>query len=144
MADFLGQFSCLLDVGTAANAARTFNIDTALIADNPRGDPFLFSLSPDYGPARMWLRDRGSADQQLAITFVRTCVKAFGLCGRWEAQWASTDSDPVIDGFSGGITEVATREARYVICAVGCDAYRTATSHCPFTRLTPIERWNGR
>ncbi len=55
MTDFLSRFSCLLDVGTAANAARAFDIYTALIAENARDDPpaepFLLSLSPEYGPA---------------------------------------------------------------------------------------------
>ena len=74
MTDFLTRFSCLLDVGTAANATRAFDIYTSLIAENagddPPAEPFLLSLSPEYGPARLWLRDPGSADQQLAITFV--------------------------------------------------------------------------
>ncbi|MBN9241244.1 MAG: hypothetical protein J0I98_00455 [Mesorhizobium sp.] len=71
MTDFLTRFSCLLDVGTAANAALAFDIYSALIAENAREDPpaeaFLLSLTPQHGPARLWLRDPGSADQQLAI-----------------------------------------------------------------------------
>lgn len=57
MTDFLTRFSCLLDVGTAANAARAFQIYTTLIADNAREDPpaepFLLSLTPEHGPARL-------------------------------------------------------------------------------------------
>lgn len=75
MTDFLTRFSCLLDVGTAANAARAFDIYSALIAENAREDPpaeaFLLSLTPQHGPARLWLRDAGSADQQLAIAATR-------------------------------------------------------------------------
>ncbi|MCP3404794.1 hypothetical protein [Bradyrhizobium sp. CCGB01] len=106
MTDFLSRFSCLLDVGTAANAARAFDIYTALIAeiarDDPPAEPFLLSLSPEYGPARLWLRDPGSADQQLAITFVTRFAEAFGLTGRWGFRWANIASNPVVDGFSGG------------------------------------------
>lgn len=117
MTDFLTRFSCLLDVGTAANAARAFDIYSALIAENAREDPpaeaFLLSLAPQYGPARLWLRDPGSADQQLAITFVTRCAAAFGLTGRWGFQWANIASDPVVDGFSGGahVLDLATGQA---------------------------------
>jgi hypothetical protein len=106
MTDHFTRFSCLLDVGNAANAARAFDIYTALIAENsrdePPAEPFLLSLTPEHGPSRLWLRDPGSADQQLAITFVTRCAEAFGLTGRWGFQWASMASNPVVDGFSGG------------------------------------------
>lgn len=114
MTDFLSRFSCLLDVGTAANAARAFDIYTALIAENARDDPpaepFLLSLTPEHGVTRLWLRDPGSADPQLLITFVARCAEAFALKGRWEFQWAGTASNPVVDGFSGGahVLDLAT------------------------------------
>jgi hypothetical protein len=54
MTDFLTRYSCLLDVGTTANAARAFDIYTALITENAREDPpaepFLLSLTPEHGP----------------------------------------------------------------------------------------------
>ena len=106
MTDFLTRFSCLLDVGTAANATRAFDIYTTLMAENSREDPpaepFLLTLSPEFGSPRLWLRDPGSADQQLVITFVTRCAAAFGLTGHWGFQWANIASAPVIDGFSGG------------------------------------------
>lgn len=106
MTDFLTRFSCLLDVGTSANAARAFEIYNALMAENAREDPpaeaFLLSLTPEHGASRLWLRDPGSADPQLAITFVTRCAEAFGLTGRWGFQWAGIASQPVIEGFSGG------------------------------------------
>lgn len=114
MTDFLTCFSCLLDVGSAANAARAFDIYTALIEQNAREDPpaelFLLSLTPEHGPGRLWLRDPGSADQQLAITFVTRCAEAFGLTGLWGFQWANIASNPVVDGFSGGahVLDLAT------------------------------------
>lgn len=106
MTDFLTRYSCVFDVRTAANAARAFDIYTALIAENDREDPpaepFMLSLTPEHGPGRLWLRDPGSADQQLAITFVTRCAEAFGLTGRWGFQWANIASDPVVNSFSGG------------------------------------------
>ncbi|WP_168073967.1 hypothetical protein [Caulobacter sp. SSI4214] len=114
MTDFLTRFSCLLDVGTPANAVRAFDIYTTLMAENAREDPpaepFLLSLTPEYGPARLWLRAPGSADQQLAITFVTRCAKAFGLTGRWGFQWVTIASNPVVDGFYGGahVLELST------------------------------------
>ena len=39
MTDFLTRFSCLLDVGTAANATRAFDIYTTLMAETSLEDP---------------------------------------------------------------------------------------------------------
>lgn len=106
MTDFLTRFSCLLDVGTSTNATRAFEIYNALMAENAREDPpaeaFLLSLTPEHGASRLWLRDPGSADPQLLITFVTRCAEAFGLTGRWGFQWSGIASQPVIEGFSGG------------------------------------------
>lgn len=107
MTKFLTRFSCLLDIGAAANAQRAFDIYAALIAENakedPPAEPFLLSLTPDHGSARLWLHDPASADPQLAITFVTRCAEALGLTGRWGFQWANVASEPVVDGFSGGV-----------------------------------------
>ena len=116
MTDFSTRYSCLLDVGTSANVARAFDIYAALMAENDREDPpaepFLLSLTPEHGPARLWLRDPGSADQQLLVTFVTRCAEALALTGRWGFQWAGIASDPVVDGFSGGthVLDLATGE----------------------------------
>ena len=114
MTDFVTRYSCLLDVGTSANVARAFDIYAALIAENGREDPpaesFHLSVTPDHGASRLWLRDPGTSDQQLAITFVTRCAEAFGLTGRWGFQWAGIASNPVIDGFMGGahVLDLAT------------------------------------
>jgi len=116
MTDFFTRCSCLLDVRTPANAARAFDIYAALMAENGREDPpaepFHLSVTPEHGASQLWLRDPGSADPQLAITFVTRCAEAFGLTGRWGFQWASIASDPVVDGFSGGahVLDLATGE----------------------------------
>jgi len=87
MPAYLTRFSCLLDVGTVANVVRAFDIYTALMADNAREDPpaepFLLSLTPEHGATRLWLREPGTADPQLLITFVTRCAKTFALTGTW-------------------------------------------------------------
>ena len=106
MTDFFTRYSRLLDVRTPANAARAFDIYAALMAENGREDPpaepFLVSVTPEHGASRLWLRDPGTADPQLLISFVTRCAEAFGLTGRWGFQWAGIASTPVVDGFSGG------------------------------------------
>lgn len=106
MAEYLTRFSCLLDVGSVANVAQAFDIYTALMAENGREDepaePFLLSLTPENGATRLWLRDPGTADPQLLVTFVTCCAETFALTGTWGFQWAGIASDPVVDGFSGG------------------------------------------
>ena len=116
MTNFSTRYSCLLDVGTSANAARAFDIYAALMAENGREDPpaepFHLSVTPEHGASRLWLRDPGTADPQRAITFVTRCAAAFGLTGHWGFQWAGIASNPVIDGFSGGahLLDLATGE----------------------------------
>ena len=106
MADYFTRFSCLLDVGTIENAARALDIYNELMAQNatedPPAEPFLLSIEPEHGATRLWMRDPGTADPQLLITFVTQCAEAFGLAGRWGFQWAGVASEPRIDGFSGG------------------------------------------
>lgn len=106
MAEYFTRFSCLLDVGTVENAARALDIYNALMAQNaaedPPAEPFLLSIEPEHGPTRLWMRDLGTADPQLLITFVTRCAETFGLAGRWGFQWAGIASEPRIDGFSGG------------------------------------------
>ncbi len=85
MSGFLTRFSCLLDVGSLANVGRAFDIYSALMAENareePPAEPFLLSLTPEHGATRLWLRDPGTADPQLLITFVTRCAETFALTG---------------------------------------------------------------
>ena len=95
-----------LYAAAAHDASLRFDIYTALMAENgreePPTEPFLLSLTPEHGATRLWLRDPGTADPQLLITFVTCCAETFGLTGTWGFQWAGIASDPVVDGFSGG------------------------------------------
>ncbi len=45
MAEFYTQFSCLLDVGSAENAAQALDLYTAFCAEPPR-------ILPDHTPSR--------------------------------------------------------------------------------------------
>ncbi len=116
MTVFYTRYACLLDVGTPANVARAFDIYAALMAENGREDPpaepFHLSVTPEHGASRLWLHDPGSADPQLAITFVTRCAEALALSGRWGFQWAGIASKPLVDGFSGGahVLDLATGE----------------------------------
>src|SRR3546814_11743943 len=105
MPDFLTRFSCLLDVGSVANVARAFDIYTALITENGREDPpaepFLLSLTPEHGATRLWLRDPGTADPQLLITFVTPRAAHFALPGAWGFQAAGLASVHAVAGLSG-------------------------------------------
>lgn len=106
MPAYLTRCSCLLDVGSVINVARAFDIYTALMAENareePPAEPFLLSLTPEHGATRLWLRDPGTADPQLLITFVTRCAETFALTGAWGFQWAGIASEPVVNAFSGG------------------------------------------
>lgn len=106
MTDFYTRYACQLDVGTPANVAQAFDIYATLMDENGREDPpaepFLLSVTPKHGASRLWLRDPGTADPQLLVTFVTRCAEAFRLTGRWGFQWAGIASTPVVNGFSGG------------------------------------------
>ena len=95
--------SALLTAGCSSSSTPP----TALIPPSadllvPPAEPFLLSLTPKHGATRLWLRDPGTADPQLLITFVTRCAETFGLTGTWGFQCAGVASEPVVDGFSGG------------------------------------------
>jgi hypothetical protein len=106
MADFLTRFSCLLDVGSADNAARALDLYQAFMQEAAREEPpsdgFLPSIQPEHGATKLWIRDDATGDPQQALDFVLRCADAFGLDGRLGFQWASTCSHPRINAFGGG------------------------------------------
>ena len=113
MADYFTHFSCLLDVGSAANATQAL----ALLAEGDSEDPdvepgFLVSVRPDDTGTRLWIRDDDTGDPELVIRFVKRCAAAFGLTGLWGFQYACTCSRPRLDGFGGGghVLDLATGE----------------------------------
>ncbi len=106
MAEYLTQFSCLLDVGSAENAAKALDLYTTFCADGAEEDPpsegFALSIDPAHGGTTLWMRDAGSGDPEAMIQFVKRCARAFGLTGRWGFQYANTCSRPRPGAFGGG------------------------------------------
>lgn len=106
MADYFTHFSCLLDVGTPANAARALDLYNALseagASEEPPSDGFLLSIQPEHGGSALWMRDDVTGDPERVIQFVKRCAAEFQLTGRWGFQYANTCSKPRLDGFSGG------------------------------------------
>ena len=116
MANYYTHFSCLLDVGTADNAARALDLYNTLSAESAAEDPpsegFALSIQPEHGGTKLWIRDDVTGDPEHVIQFVKRCAAAFGLTGRWGFQYAYTCSRPHPDAFGGGahVLDLATGE----------------------------------
>lgn len=113
MANYYTHFSCVLDVGSAANAARAL----ALFAESDDWDPkaergFSVSVHPDDSGSCLWIRDEDQGDPEMVIRFVKRCAATLGLTGRWGFLYACTCSRPRLDGFGGGghVLDLATGE----------------------------------
>jgi len=78
MADYFTHFSCLFDVGTAANAARAIEIyETAVLdgdPDHPLSDGFSASIDDEAGGTTLWISGYASGDPECVIAFVLLCV----------------------------------------------------------------------
>jgi hypothetical protein len=116
MAEFFTRFSCLLDVGSAENAARALAMYNEMVAEAVAEDPpsegFMLAIVPEHGGSTLWMRDAGSGEPQAVIDFVTACAEVFGLTGRWGFQFALTCSRPRVGGFGGGahVLDLATGE----------------------------------
>ena len=116
MTDYFTHFSCLLDVGTPDNAARALDLYNQLSEEGasevPPSDGFLLSIQPEYGGAKLWMRDDVTGDPERLLQFVKLCAATFGLTGRWGVQYANICSKPRVDGFGGGehVLDLATGE----------------------------------
>lgn len=116
MADYFIHFSCLLDVGTPAAAARALELYNRLseegASEEPPSEGFLLSIEPEHGGTKLWMRDEVSGDPERLIQFVKICAAAFGLKGRWGFQWANTCSKPRVGAYGGGahVLDLATGE----------------------------------
>ena len=68
MADYFIHFSCLLDVGTPANAARALDLYNALseagASEEPPSDGFLLSIQPEHGGSALWMRDDVTGERE--------------------------------------------------------------------------------
>lgn len=106
MANYYTHFSCMLDVGTQANAQRALEIyEHAVLGDDPDHPlSYGFSVSTNEidGGTKLWIRDEESGDPECVIAFVLLCAEAFGLQGLWGFEYANTCSSPRVDAFGGG------------------------------------------
>ena len=106
MADYFTQFSCLFDVGAAANNERALEISAELAAalDAEEGIDIGFEAEPDpeSGEAQLWISSDCYGEPDHVIRFVLACAEAFDLQGRWGFTWSLTCSRPHLDGFGGG------------------------------------------
>lgn len=116
MADYLTQFSCVLDVGSAENAARALALRdeyaVELDADEGREPGFDLEADPFQGAGALWISSDGYGEPEHVIDFVLRCAEAFDLTGRWGFAWALTCSKPRLDGFGGGAQLIDLGERR--------------------------------
>ena len=126
MADYSTQFSCALDLGSAANAAAALDLLDAM-RDVPGDDaPYGFDAEVDFtDPAHIIMTDGRQGEPEHVIAFVLRCAEAFGLTGRWGFTWALTCSKPRLDGFGGG-AQLIDLGARASLTWVDCDHWLTA------------------
>jgi hypothetical protein len=117
MADYFTQFSCVLDVGSADNAAAALAIHAQMAIDLERDDDiaigFRVAVSSD-DPSSLWLTDDdGHGEPEYVVGFVLRCAEAFGLTGRWGFVWALTCTRARLDGFGGGaqVLDLAARKS---------------------------------
>ncbi|OLP58966.1 hypothetical protein BJF93_23245 [Xaviernesmea oryzae] len=92
MAEPFVRFSCLLHVGSPANAARALDAYVALSEDDTRdvslSQAFRLSIEPDHGPSILWIRDDDGGDPDGVIRFALHCARLFGLGGLWGFSYA--------------------------------------------------------
>lgn len=95
MADYAIRFSCLLDMGSAINAAKALNLCDAFALQDADGDP------------------------TAVVPFVHLCTATFDLTCRWGFQYANTCSQRRPDGFGGSAhaLDLATGDTIARICA---------------------------
>lgn len=113
MADYFTHFSCMLDVGSAADAARALALFDEGDEDDPEAERgFVVSVHPDDSGSCLWIRDEDDGDPEMVVRFVKRCAAALGLSGLWGFPYACTCSRPRLDGFGGGghVLDLATGE----------------------------------
>ena len=106
MADYLTQFSCILDVGSAENALRAERIRGELAAELYReegGYPgFEMQVEHEFGPGALWIHSDDYGEPEHVIRFVLRCAEAFDMKGVWGFTWSHSCSKPRVDSFGGG------------------------------------------
>ena len=106
MADYFTQFSCLFDVGSAANAAAAMTIRAQLEVDLERDNDaeigFDLAIEAAAGLGVLWISSGDYGEPEHVLAFVIRCAEAFDLQGTWGFCWANTCSRPRLDSFGGG------------------------------------------
>jgi hypothetical protein len=107
MPDYTTRFSCRLDTGSTAMAARArrrFAAYQRLV--NLTDDQVCFEIEADPmedSPGGIWIHDEdGMGDPDHVIDFLLASARRLGLKGRWGFSWSYGCSRPVLDAFSGG------------------------------------------
>jgi len=134
MADYFTHFSCALDVVTADNAARAFELYNDTPADDDGfslSDGFLLSLNDESG-SQLWIYDDAGGDPERVIEFVLRCAEQFDLQGLWGFEYANTCSRPRFDTFGGG-AHVIDLGARKSIGCVSTNEWLTRVLADPHT-----------
>jgi len=105
MADYFTQFSCVLDVRTAANAEQALLIFHTIEQElNSTGENLGFEMTTDASmkAGALWLHSDGHGEPEHVVDFVLRCAETFVLTGRWSFTWGLSCSRPRLDGFGGG------------------------------------------
>ncbi len=126
MADYFTQFSCMLDVGSAENAARADDIRGELEAELDRDEGaslgFEMSVSHETGPGTLWLHSDEYGEPEHVIAFVMRCAAALDLGGVWGFSWSHSCSRPRLDAFGGG-AHVIDLGKRGTIASIDCSNF---------------------
>jgi hypothetical protein len=106
MADYYTQFSCILDVGTAENAARAEIIHDELAAepDSQEGESpgFAMDAGRESGTGALWIHSDEHGNPEHVIQFVLRYAAELQLGGLWGFTWSLSCSKPRLDAFGGG------------------------------------------
>ena len=126
MADYFTQFSCILDVGSADNAARADLIRGELAAELDRDEGaslgFTMRVSHETGPGALWLHSDEYGEPEHVIAFVLRCAEQLNLAGVWGFTWSHSCSKPRLDAFGGG-AHVLDLGRRTTIADIDCSNF---------------------
>ena len=119
MADYFTHFSCLLDVGTPANALSAHRLYTKqrledADSDDPVCSGFDLTLQEGDDAHILWIHDDVSGDIDQVIGFVLRLAHEFDLTGLWGFAHANTCSRPRVDAFGGGAHVIDLRARKSI------------------------------
>ena len=146
MADYYTQFSCILDVGTAENAARADMIRGELTAelDRHEGESLGFEMDVDHesGPGALWIHNDDCGNPEHVIRFALRCASDLKLGGLWGFTWSHSCSRPRFDAFGGG-AHVLDLTTGATIADIDCSNF--VYEHVARAEAAPVEvRQEGR